>query len=163
MASDDKIQAHVLSVWSESKKLFSFLGTEVMLFLTNRHLVFVNKTQAKMKWWQSTTQRQVLILTKSNNVMIRPDGYDEKQLEIDLENKKNTMISFDDILNIGHEDKVWGNVLNLEFIKNGKKEKYEFSVVQDWVKYPKKAPMKYIKVDWSELVQYVKDRQKITN
>jgi len=35
--------------------------------------------------------------------------------------------------------KFGGGVLNLEFIKNGKKEKYEFSVVQDWVKYPKKS------------------------
>jgi len=49
------------------------------------------------------------------------------------------VISFDDVLNISHENKVWGGVLNLEFIKNDKKEKYEFSVVQDWVKYPKKS------------------------
>ena len=162
MDYNEKIQAHVLSVWRESKKLFSVLGTEGMLFITNRHLIFVTKTQAKMKLWQAATQRQVLTFMKSNNVMIRHDGYDEKQLEIDLENKKNMIISFDDILNISHEDKVWGGVLNLEFIKNGKKEKYEFSVVQDWVKYPKKAPMKYIKADWSELVKYVKDKQKIT-
>ena len=162
MNSDEKIQAHVLSVWRESKKLFSVFGTEGMFFLTERHLMFVNKTQAKMKWWQAATQRQVLTFMKSNNVMIRHDGYDEKQLEIDLENKKNMEISFDDILNIGYEEKVWGGVLNLEFIKDGKKEKYQFSVVQDWVKYPKKEPMKYIKVDWSELVQYVKDRQKFT-
>jgi len=163
MDYDEKIQAHILSVWRESKKIFSVLGTEGMLFITNHRLIFVNKTQAKMKWWSAATQRQVLTFMKSNNVMIRHDGYDEKQLEIDLENKKNMIISFDDILNIRHEDKVWGGVLNLEFIKNDKKEKYEFSVVQDWVKYPKKAPMKYIKADWSELVQYVKDRQKITN
>jgi len=163
MDSDEKIQAHVISVWREGKKIFSILGTEGMLFLTNRHLMFVNKTQAKMKWWAAVAQRQVLAFMKSNSVMIRHDGYDEKKLEIDLENKKNMVISFDDILKISHENKVWGGVLNLEFIKNGKKEKYEFSVVQDWVKYPKKAPMKYIKADWSELVQYVKDRQKITN
>ncbi len=163
MDSDEKIQAHVISVWRESKKIFSILGTEGMLFLTNRHLMFVNKTEAKMKWWGAAAQRQVLTFMKSNNVMIHHDGYHEKQLELDLENKKNTVISFDDILKISHENKVWGGVLNLEFIKNGKKEKYDFSVVQDWVKYPKKAPMKYIKADWSELVQYVKDRQKITN
>jgi len=133
MDSDEKIQAHILSVWRESKKIFSILGTEGMLFLTNRHLMFVNKTQAKMKWWAAAAQRQVLTFMKSNNVMIHHDGYDEKQLELDLENKKNTVISFDDILKISHENKVWGGVLNLEFIKNGKKEKYEFSVVQDWV------------------------------
>ena len=163
MDSDEKIQAHVISVWRESKKIFSILGTEGMFFLTNRHLMFVNKTEAKLRWWAAVAQRQVLTFMKSNSVMIHHDGYDEKKLEIDLENKKNMVISFDDILKISHENKVWGGVLNLEFIKNGKKEKYEFSVVQDWVKYPKKAPMKYIKADWSELVQYVKDRQKITN
>ena len=74
MDYNEKIQAHVLSVWRESKKLFSVLGTEGMLFITNRHLIFVNKTQAKMKWWQAATQRQVLTFMKSNNVMIRHDG-----------------------------------------------------------------------------------------
>jgi len=52
--------------------------------------------------------------------------------------------------------------LHLEYEKNGKKEKFQFSVVQDWVKYPAKDPTKYMKVDWKPFVQYIKDKQKIT-
>ena len=162
MDADEHIEAHLLSVWREGKKLFSIHGTEGMLILTDRHLAFVNKTQAKMKWWQAATQRQVLTLMKSDDVMIRHDGYNEEQLREDLENKKNLEISFDDILKISNEVKTWGGVLNLEFNKDGKNQKYEFSVVQDWVKYPIKDPQKRMKVDWSPFVQYIKDRQKIT-
>ena len=72
-------------------------------------------------------------------------------------------IRFDDILKISSEEKAWGDVLNLEINEEGNKKKYQFSVVQDWVKYPIKDPQKYMKVDWSSLVQYIKDRQKITN
>jgi len=160
MDADEKIHAQVLSVWRESKKLFSFLGTEVMLFVTDHHLMFVNKTEGKMRWWQAATKRQVLTLLKSDNIMLHQDGYDEKELQIDLENKKNVEISFDDILNITSKKKAWGGVLSLEFVKNGKKEKYDFSVVRDWVKYPKKAPMKFMDVDWSPLVQFIKERQR---
>jgi len=162
MDADERIHAHILSVWRESKKLFSIRGTEGMLFLTDKHLMFINKTEAKMKWWQATTKRQVLTLLKSNNVMIRQDGYEEKQLRIDLENKKNMEIPFDNILNIDYENKAWGDVLNLEISRGEKKEKYQFSVVRDWVKYPAKDPQKYLKVDWSPLVQFIKERLKIT-
>ncbi len=162
MDSDEKIQAHILSVWREAKKLFSIHGKEGMLFLTDRHLMFIHKTEAKMKWWQAATQRQVLSLLKSNNLMIRQDGYNEEQLQIDLENEKNMEISFDDILNINYSKKSWGGVLTLEYNKAGKKEKFDFSVVKDWVKYPEKTPMKYIDVDWSPFVQFIKDRQKFT-
>ena len=68
----------------------------------------------------------------------------------------------DNILNIDYEKKPWGRVLNLELNHDGKNEKYQLSVVQDWVKYPIKDPQKYIDVDWSSFVQYIKDRQKIT-
>ena len=162
MDSDEKIQAHVLSVWREAKKLFSIHGKEGMLFLTDRHMMFVRKTEAKMKWWQAATQRQVLTLVKSDDIMLHHDGYNEEQLQIDLENEKNMEISFDDVLNINSKKKAWGGVLSLEFVKNGKKEKFDFSVVKDWVKYPEKTPMKFIDVDWSPLVQFVKDRQKFT-
>ena len=72
-------------------------------------------------------------------------------------------IRFDDILDITHEDKTWAGVLNLEINQGEKNHKYQFSVVQDWVKYPFKDPQKYMKVDWSSFVQYITDRQKITN
>jgi len=163
MDVDEKIQVHILSVWRESKKLFSLHGTEGMLILTDKHLMFVHKTEVKMRWWNAATQRQVLTFLKSKDVMIQQDGYDEELLRTDLENKKNMEIRFDDILNISHEDKTWAGVLILEINQGGKNQKYQFSVVQDWVKYPIKDPQKYMKVDWSSLVQYIKDRQKITN
>jgi len=163
MEKDERIQAHVLSVWRESKKLFSLHGTEGMLVLTDKHMMFINKTEAKMRWWNAAAQRQVLTLTKSKDVMVQQDGYNEEQLRIDLENKKNMEIRFDDILKITFEEKVWGDILNLEIKQGEKNQKYQFSVVQDWVKYPIKDPQKYMKVDWSSLVQYIKDRQKITN
>jgi len=163
MDADEKIQVHIVSVWRESKKLFSIHGTEGMLILTDKHLMFVHKTQVKMRWWNAVTQRQVLTFLKSKDVMIQQDGYDEELLRTDLENKKNMEIRFDDILNISHEDKTWAGVLILEINQGEKNHKYQFSVVQDWVKYPIKDPQKYMKVDWSSLVQYIKERQKITN
>jgi len=163
MDLDERIQVHILSVWRESKKMFSIHGTEGMLILTDKHLMFVHKTEVKMRWWNAVTQRQVLTFLKSKDVMIQQDGYNEEQLRTDLENKKNMEIRFDDILNISHEDKTWAGVLILEINQGGKNQKYQFSVVQDWVKYPIKDPQKYMKVDWSSLVQYIKDRQKITN
>ena len=163
MEKDERIQAHILSVWREAKKLFSMHGTEGMLILTDKHLMFVHKTDAKMRWWDAATKRQVLTFLKSKDVMIQQDGYDEEMLRVDLENKKNMEIRFDDILKISWEERTWAGVLNLEIQQDGKKQKYQFSVVQDWVKYPIKDPQKYMKVDWSSLVQYIKDRQKITN
>ena len=162
MDYEEKIQAHILSVWREPKKLFSVFGTEIMLVLTDKHLMFIPKTEAKMKWWQATTQRQVITLLKSDNIMIRHDGYEEEHLRVDLENEKNTEISFDDINEIKHANKSWGGVLTLEFVKDGKKEKFDLSVVKDWVKYPKKEPFSRMKVDWAPFVQYIKERQKFT-
>jgi len=162
MESGERIQAHVVSVWREAQKFFSIGGREGMLILTDRHLMFVRKTQAKMNWWKAVAQRQVLMFLKSKNTMRIHDGYNEENLLEDLENKKNVEWSFDDILKISHEEKTWGSVLHLEYEKNGKKEKFQFSVVQDWVKYPLKDPTKYMKVDWKPFVQYIKDKQKIT-
>ena len=162
MDPDEKIQAHLVSVWREGKKFLSVGGREGMLILTDKHLMFVQKTEAKMRWWQAVTQRQVINFIKSKNTMIKHDGYDETNLEVDMENKKNVEISFDDISSISHEEKVWGSVLNLEYEKDGKKEKFQYSIVQDWVKYPAKDPTKRMKVDWEPFVQYIKDRQKST-
>ena len=130
MEKDERVQAHILSVWREAKKLFSMHGTEGMLILTDRHLMFIHKTEAKMRWWNAATQRQVLTLIKSKDVMIQQDGYDEEQLRIDLENKKNMEIRFDDILKISSEEKAWADVLNLEINEDGSKKKYQFSIVQ---------------------------------
>ena len=163
MDSDERILAHVVSVWRESKKFISIGGREGMLILTDRHLMFVHKTEAKMKWWQAVVQRQILGLLKdeSKNIMQTHDGYSEKDLRIDLENEKNTEISFDDITKISHKEEPWGSALNIEYTKNGQKEKFQYSVVQSWVKYPAKDPQKYLKVNWEPFVQYIKDHQKL--
>lgn len=162
MQSDEKIQAHLVSVWRESKNFFSIGGKEGMLVLTEKHLMFVHKTEAKMRWWQAIRQRQVISFLKSKNTMIRHDGYNESNLMEDIKNKKNIQISFDDILNISYEEKEWGSILLLEYKKDGKQQKYQYSIAQDWVKYPVKEPTKYMKVDWEPFVQYIKDRQKFT-
>jgi len=161
MDTDERIQTHVLSIWRESLKFLSIGGREGMLVLTDKHLMFIHKTEAKMKWWQAVVQRQTLSLLKSKNIMVRHDGYNEKNLMFDVENKKNVELAFDDILKIEHKEEQWGSVLNLEYNKNGKEEKFQFSVVKDWVKYPAKNPMKYLRVDWEPFVQYIKDRQKL--
>ena len=162
MDSDEKIQAHVVSVWRESKKFLSIGGREGMLVLTNKHLAFIYKTDAKMKWWQAIVGRQVVMFLKSKNVMNIHDGYNEETLDEDMENKKNVVLSFDNILDINYEEKTWGSILLLEYQKGDKVEKHEYSVVQDWVKYPAKAPTKYMKVDWEPFVKYIKDKQRIT-
>jgi hypothetical protein len=155
MQPDETIQAHLVSVWRESKNFFSIGGKEGMLVLTDKHLMFVHKTDSKMNWWKAITQRQVINFIKSKNTMVRHDGYDEKDLMNDLENKKNIELAFDDI-------KVWGSTLQLEYEKDGKEEKFQYAIAQDWVKYPMKEPTKYMKVNWEPFVQYIKDRQRFT-
>ena len=162
MQPDEKIQAHLVSVWRESKKFLSIGGREGMLVLTDKHLMFIHKTEAKLKWWQAITQRQVVNFIKSKNTMITHDGYDETNLVKDLENEKNDEISFDEISSISHEQKPWGSVLVIEYEKDGKKEKFQYSIAQDWVKYPAKEPTKYMNVDWEPFVQYIKDRERFT-
>jgi hypothetical protein len=162
MDSDEKIQAHVVSIWRESKKFFSIGGREGMLILTNKHLMFVHKTEAKKKWWGAIRKRQTVHFLKSKDTMITHDGYYEENLKIDMENEKNVELRFDDILNISHEEKVWGSVLLIEYEKNGKLEKHQYGIAQDWVKYPAKEPTKYMRANWEPFVQYIRDRQKIT-
>ena len=162
MEEGEKIQAHILSVWKEPREFFSGRGAEIMLILTDKHLMFIKKTESKMRWWGANTQRQVVKFIQNKNVMIMIDGYTEEHLRIDLENKKNQEVSFNDILDIEMKEKVWGNILLLEVLEDGESKKYQFSVVQDWVKYPLKDPMKHMKVDWSGFIKYVKDKQLVT-
>ena len=159
MDADEQIQSHVVSIWREAKKFLSIGGREGMLILTDKHLTFVHKTEAKMKWWQAVVPRQTITFMKSKNVMIRHDGYNEENLMEDLENKKNLELSFNDIAKIDCEEKEWGSVINLEYHKDGKDEKFQFAVAQDWVKYPAKEPTKYMKVDWQPFVDYINERR----
>ncbi len=162
MDSEEKIQAHVLSIWRERREFFGGRGREGMLILTNKRLMFVKKTEAGMRWWGAVRTRQIVRLLRSKDVMFTEDGYDEKSLEIDAENKSNQEIRFNNILDIGFEEKAWGSILLLEVLEDAKKKKYQFSIVQDWVKYPLSAPTKYMKVDWASFVKYIKDRQLVT-
>ena len=162
MEVEEKIQAHVLSVWKEGRGFFSGKGREGMLILTNNRLLFVKKTEAGMKWWGAIRTRQIVRLLQFKNVMVVEDGYTEESLRTDLENKKNQKISFNDILHVESKEKVWGSVLFLDIIEDGKEKKIQFSVVQDWVKYPLSAPTKMLKVDWSKFVKYIKDKQIVT-
>ena len=113
MEKDESIQAHVLSVWRESKKLLSIHGTEGMLVLTDKHLMFIHKTESKMNWWKAITQRQVINFIKSKNTMIRNDGYNEKDLMNDCEDDRNIELRFDDISSISFTEKDWGSSLKL--------------------------------------------------
>ena len=159
MRDGERIQAHVISVWRESRKFFSLGGKEGMLILTDAHLSFVQKTTAKSSWWNAVRRRQILSLLKSRNVMTSHDGYDESTLKEDLKNPKNVELAFDDILFMSVEEKEWGSVLYLEYAKEGKVEKYQYSVAQDWVKYPAKDALKFMKVDWWPFVLFIKERQ----
>ncbi len=162
MESNENIQAHLVSVWRESKNFFSIGGREGMLVLTDNHLMFVHKTESKMNWWKAITQRQVVNFLKSKNTMIQHDGYNKEDLSNDLKNNKNVELTFDEIDIIIFEEKTWGSVLYLEYEKEGKKEKFQYAIAQDWVKYPMKEPTKFMKVDWAPFVQYIKERQKFT-
>ena len=162
MEEEEKIQAHVLSVWKEGRGFFSGKGKEGMLILTNRQLYFISKTEAGIKWWGAIRTRQTVRLLQFKDVMIVEDGYGLEKLRMDLENKKNQKISFNNILQIESKEKIWGSVLFLDVIEDGKEKKFQFSIVQDWVKYPLSAPTKFLKVDWSRFVKYIKDKQIIT-
>ena len=162
MEEEEKIQAHVLSVWIESRGFFSGKGKEGMLILTNKQLYFISKTEAGIKWWGAIRTRQVVRLLQFKDVMIVEDGYGLEKLRSDLENKKNQKISFNNILQIEVKEKIWGSVLFLDIIEDGKEKKFQYSIVQDWVKYPLSAPTKFLKVDWSRFVKYIKDKQIIT-
>lgn len=163
MDSDEKIVVHLVSVWREGGSFLSVGGKEGMLFLTDKHLMFVRKTERMKKWWKSVVTRQVVTLIQNSDVMIKHDGYDAEDLAIDLENKKKSSeVSFDNILSLEIEKKIWGNILKMEVIEDGKKKSYQYSIVKDWVHYPLKDPTRFLKVNWSPFVDFIKARQKIT-
>ena len=163
MDSDEKIVVHLVSVWREGGSFLSVGGKEGMLFLTDKHLMFIRKTERMKKWWKSVVTRQVVTLIQNSDVMIKHDGYDEEDLAIDLENKKKSSeVSFDNILSLAIEKKIWGNILKMEVVEDGKKKSYQYSIVQDWVHYPLKDPTRFLKVNWSSFVDFIKARQRIT-
>ena len=63
---------------------------------------------------------------QNGDVMITHDGYNEDDLRIDLENtKKSSEVTFNNILSVEMEKKIWGNVLKMELIEDGKKKEYQ--------------------------------------
>jgi|TARA_B100001750_G_scaffold95823_1_gene75678 hypothetical protein len=161
MDENEKIQAHLVSVWRESKAFFSVGGKEGMLFLTDNHLLFVRRTERMKKWWKAAVTRQVVTLHNNNNVMITHDGYDEEDLKIDLVEKSKYVseVTFNNILEISAEEKQWGNVLKMKIIEDEKKKEYQYSIVRDWVQYPLKDPTSFLKVDWEPFVEFIKSKQ----
>ena len=161
MDENEKIQAHLVSVWRESKAFFSVGGKEGMLFLTDNHLLFVRRTERMKKWWKAAVTRQVVTLHNNNNVMITHDGYDEEDLKIDLVEKGKYVseVTFNNILEISAEEKQWGNVLKMKIIEDEKKKEYQYSIVRDWVQYPLKDPTSFLKVDWEPFVEFIKSKQ----
>ena len=154
MGSDESIKAHLVSVWREEKKLFS-RAKECMLILTDKRIAFVSKTEAKPRWWSAAVERQVVTLSKSDNPMLTHDGYGEKEFLLDLENKKNEQYSFDDVVSVEPEEKSWGSLLHMKIRKDGKERKYQISIVKDWVKYPVKDPMKFLKINWVPIIEFI--------
>ena len=74
MEENEKIHVHLVSVWRESNSFFSVGGKEGMLFLTDKHLLFLRRTERMKNWWKATATRQVVTLHHNNNVMITHDG-----------------------------------------------------------------------------------------
>lgn len=155
MDSNEKIRSHLLSVWKEEKKLLS-RGRECMFFVTDKHIIFITKTEAKPKWWKAAVERQILTLMKSNNTMLTHDGYDEKELVVDLQNDKNQEYLIEDITSVETEEKAWGTVLKLKIKTDDKEKTLQLSIVKDWVTYPIKDPTKFLKVDWTPIAEYIK-------
>ena len=158
----EEIQAHVVSVWREPRGFFSIGGKEGMLVLTNRRLAFIHKTEAKVRWWQAIVARQIVSIIRTQNVMNVHDGYNMENFEEDITNKKNTVLGFDDILEISHEEKQWGAALYIKHQEGGCVKNYQYMVAQDWVKYPIKDPTKFMKVNWWPFVMYIRRHQTIT-
>ncbi|MBI5697908.1 MAG: hypothetical protein HZC29_05370 [Thaumarchaeota archaeon] len=158
MDSDEKIKTHLLSDWLEEKKLFT-KSKECMFFVTDRGLYFVSKTESKGQWWKSTVQRQTVALIKNpDDTITIHDGYDEKNLATDLENKKNSKYRYSDVIDVNTQEKAWGSILELKLRDGEKERRFHLSIVKDWVSYPAKAPMKFLKINWTPIVEYIKSR-----
>ena len=162
MEDNEKIHAHILSVWREAKGFFTIGGKEGMLFLTDSHLMFISKTERTKYWWEPAVKRQNIAFLRAGSMLVTQDGYNEGDLRIDLENKKNLEITYDNVLEISSEKKEWANVMHMKFLHDGEEKDYQFSVVLVWVKYPINDPMKYLKVDWEPFIEFVKSRRRIS-
>ena len=130
MEFNEEIHTHLVSVWRETKSFFGVGGKEGMLFLTENHLVFLRRTERMKKWWKAAVTRQVVTLLQNTDTILRHDGYDEKDLEVDLDELKEkyvSVVTYDNILEIEDEEKTWGNVLKVKAIENARKCRYNIT------------------------------------
>lgn len=95
--------------------------------------------------------------------MITHDGYDVEDLLTDLEEKSKyaSVVSFNNILEIGYEEKQWGNLLKMIVVEDGEEKEYQYSIVRDWVQYPLKDPTSYLKVNWKPLIEFIESRRTV--
>ena len=95
--------------------------------------------------------------------MLTHDGYTEKDLRVDLDEKAEfaSEVTFNNILEINSEEKQWGSVLKMKVIEDGKKKEHQYSIVKDWVQYPLKDPTGFLKVDWEPFIDFIKSRQTV--
>ena len=130
MEFDEKIHTHLMSVWRESKSFFGVGGKEGMLLLTDNHLIFLKRTERMKKWWGAASKRQIVTLLQNKNTMTEKlDGYEEKDLEVDLEEVKKKYISkitFDNILEIEKKKKHGVVYYQLKQLKMEKKRNMIF-------------------------------------
>ena len=70
MDENEKIHAHIVSVWREAKGFFTIGGKEGMLFLTDRHMMFVSKTERTKYWWEPVVKRQNIAFLRSGLSLI---------------------------------------------------------------------------------------------
>jgi hypothetical protein len=79
---------------------------------------------------------------------------------VDLENEKNEEYSYKDIISVDAQKKPWGTVLFLKIRIDEKEKTFQLSLVKDWVSYPIKDAVKFLTVNWTPIVEYI--RQRIT-
>ena len=68
-------------------------------------------------------------------------------------------MTFNNILEVGLEEKQWGSLLNTKVVEGEKNKEYQYSIARDWVQYPLKDPTSFLRVDWSPFVEFIKSRQ----
>ena len=89
------------------------------------------------------------------------DGYEEKDLQVDLEEVKSKHISkitFDNILEIGEEEK-HGSVLSIKVIEDGKEKNTIFPLFK--IKISNQRPTKYSMLTRNH-GEFIKSRQRVT-
>ena len=126
-----------------------------MLVITNKRLAFITKTEMSYRVHDVYSKRQIIRFKENQNIFRPIEEYKIIQLDKDLENDKNIQIRFNQIGNSNMEDKRWGTALIVGFNTKEKLERYKFSIVKSWVKYPAKDPLQFYHVDWKPIINLI--------